>query len=83
MFHASSRFTSELMAGIEIVDREGKPATDYVIRVIQKLLKMGLIFLPEGAESNVISFTPPLTITRAQLKKAVLMLQVVLFSEKP
>ncbi len=34
------------------------------MRVIKNLLHRGFILLPEGAHSNVISFTLPLTITR-------------------
>jgi 4-aminobutyrate aminotransferase-like enzyme len=35
------------------------------------MLNSGFILLPEGEHSNVISFTPPLTITEAQLKTTV------------
>jgi len=33
------------------------------------MLHRGYILLPEGEDSNVIGFTPPLTITRAQLQE--------------
>jgi 4-aminobutyrate aminotransferase-like enzyme len=36
------------------------------------MLAAGFIVLPEGEASNIISFTPPLTITRAQLATAAL-----------
>jgi 4-aminobutyrate aminotransferase-like enzyme len=36
-----------------------------------KKLHAGFILLPEGEHSNVISFTPPLTITEAHLKTTV------------
>jgi len=42
------------------------------------MLKRGFILLPEGREGNVISFTPPLTITKAELAKTVKVLQEVL-----
>jgi acetylornithine/succinyldiaminopimelate/putrescine aminotransferase len=35
------------------------------------MLRRGFILLPEGGHANVISFTPPLTITRRQLQTAV------------
>ena len=50
---------------------------------IKKLLHRGYIFLPEGEQANVISFTPPLTITRAQLARAVAELQTVLAQLAP
>ena len=47
------------------------PATAAALGAIKTLLRRGYIFLPEGEHANVISFTPPLTITRAQLARAV------------
>jgi 4-aminobutyrate aminotransferase-like enzyme len=44
-------------------------------------LHNGYILLPEGEHSNVISFTPPLTITKAQLAKAVVALKEVLTTD--
>jgi 4-aminobutyrate aminotransferase-like enzyme len=60
-----------LMAGIELLDPDNQPATDAALRIIKNLLHSGFIFLPEGEFSNVISFTPPLTITEAQLRASV------------
>jgi 4-aminobutyrate aminotransferase-like enzyme len=42
------------------------------------MLRRGFILLPEGALGNVISFTPPLTISRPELSAAVLALKEVL-----
>jgi 4-aminobutyrate aminotransferase-like enzyme len=67
-----------LMTGVELTAPDGTPATATVIAAIKALLKKGFIFLPEGEHSNVISFTPPLTITKAQLEKAVAALGEVL-----
>ena len=64
-----------LIAGLEIADQDGKPLTDVAISVIKKLLHRGFIFLPEGEHSNVIAFTPPLTITEPQLARSVRVLQ--------
>jgi 4-aminobutyrate aminotransferase-like enzyme len=64
-----------LLAGLEIQTDEGKPATELVLRVIKSMLHRGYILLPEGEHSNVISFTPPLTITRRQLGSTVSMLK--------
>jgi 4-aminobutyrate aminotransferase-like enzyme len=56
-----------LMAGLELLTEEGKPDTDESLRVIKAMLHEGYILLPEGEHGNVISFTPPLTITEKQL----------------
>ena len=69
-FRASFRGLG-LMAGLELRHADDSPATDLALRVIKMLLARGFVLLPEGAESNVISFTPPLTITAAQLRGAV------------
>jgi 4-aminobutyrate aminotransferase-like enzyme len=70
-----------LMAGIELTLPGGKPATEIAIQAIKTLLHRGYIFLPEGEFGNVISFTPPLTITKAQLAKAVKTLAEVLATD--
>jgi len=60
-----------LMAGMELRLPNGKPATEAAMQVIKKMLRRGFIMLPEGEHGNVISFTPPLTIAKVQLLKAV------------
>ena len=60
-----------LMVGVELSLPDGKPATEAALAAIKTLLHRGYIFLPEGEHGNVISFTPPLTITKAQLAKVV------------
>ena len=67
-----------LMAGVELILPGGKPATALALTAIKTLLHRGYIFLPEGEHGNVISFTPPLTITKAQLANAVRALAEVL-----
>jgi 4-aminobutyrate aminotransferase-like enzyme len=71
-----------LMAAVEINLPDGKPATAAAIQAIKTLLQRGYIFLPEGEHGNIISFTPPLTITQAQLTKAVAALQKVLTTDE-
>ena len=63
--------TLGLMAGVELRHRDGSPATAEALAVVKRLLHLGFIVLPEGEFSNVISFTPPITITEAQLRSAV------------
>jgi len=60
-----------LMAGVELRRADGSPATPEAQRVIQAMLHRGFILLPEGEHGNVLTFTPPLTITAAQLAAAV------------
>ena len=67
-----------LMAGLELTLAKGKPATAETFAAIKQMLKRGYILLPEGRDGNVISFTPPLTITKAQLAKTVKTLEQVL-----
>ena len=59
------------MAGIELLRTNGKPATNAALQAVKAMLQRGYILLPEGEHSNVISFTPPLTITEVQLSAAV------------
>lgn len=67
-----------LMVGVELHLSDGRPATDAVMQAIKAMLQRGFILLPEGEHGNVISFTPPLTISKAQLAKAVSALAEVL-----
>jgi acetylornithine/succinyldiaminopimelate/putrescine aminotransferase len=61
-----------LMAGLDV--EEGVVA----MRAIKRLLREGYIFLPEGNKGEVISFTPPLIISEAQIRESVRALQDVL-----
>ena len=70
-----------LMAGVELHLSDGRPATDAAMQAIKTMLQRGFILLPEGEYGNVISFTPPLTITKVQLAKAVSALAEVLNHE--
>ena len=69
-----------LMAGLEIKNKMGAPETRASLNIIKELLQRGFILLPEGEHSNVISFTPPLTISEADLRRAVRALNNVLNS---
>ena len=70
------------MAGVELRLPDGTPATEVAMRAIKAMLQRGFILLPEGEHGNVISFTPPLTITKAQLAKAVGALAEVLNTDE-
>jgi len=70
-----------LMVGVDLRHRDGKPATDDALRAIKTMLQRGYIVLPEGEHGNIISFTPPLTITKAQLAQTVRELKKVLTTD--
>ena len=59
------------MAGLELRHQDGSPATEEALTVVKCMLHRGFILLPEGEHANVISFTPPLTITATQLARTV------------
>ncbi len=67
-----------LLAGVELCLRGRVPATIAALRIIKEMLQLGFILLPEGSHANVISFTPPLTISRDRLAAAVKALEKVL-----
>lgn len=56
-----------LLAGLELQNPDGSPATQRALKIIKRLLERGFILLPEGEHSNVISFAPPLTISKSKL----------------
>jgi 4-aminobutyrate aminotransferase / (S)-3-amino-2-methylpropionate transaminase / 5-aminovalerate transaminase len=60
-----------LLAGVEVRLPDGSPATGAVLQVAKALLHRRFILLPEGEHSNVVGFTPPLTISESQLREAV------------
>ena len=67
-----------LMAGLELRHADGAPATGKALAAIKTMLHRGFLLLPEGEHSNVLSFTPPLTITEAQLMRTVKILESAL-----
>jgi 4-aminobutyrate aminotransferase/(S)-3-amino-2-methylpropionate transaminase len=67
-----------LLAGLEVQHANGKPATDVTMCVVKAMLRRGFILLPEGEHGSVIGFTPPLTITKSQLRETVRELQTAL-----
>jgi 4-aminobutyrate aminotransferase-like enzyme len=67
-----------LLAGLELLDADGEPATAQALAAVKVMLHRGFILLPEGEHANVISFSPPLTITERELDRTVLQLGKVL-----
>jgi 4-aminobutyrate aminotransferase-like enzyme len=60
-----------LLAGLEFRRANGLPATAMTLHLIKRMLERGYLLLPEGEHANVISFTPPLTVSEGQLCRAV------------
>ena len=59
-----------LMTGIEL-RRAGLPAGKEAVDAMKALLAGGFLVLPEGEHGEVLSLTPPLTISRKDLLRAV------------
>ncbi len=72
-----------LLAGVELWLPDGRPATVAALSILKTMLHRGFILLPEGAHSNVISFTPPFTISQTQLRAAADALAELLMSPTP
>ncbi|HWI55595.1 MAG TPA: aspartate aminotransferase family protein [Bacillota bacterium] len=72
-----------LLVGMELRRPDGSPATELSLGALKTLLRRGYILLPEGESANVISFTPPLTIAKTQLKATVQALAEVLAACQP
>jgi 4-aminobutyrate aminotransferase-like enzyme len=72
-----------LLAGVELGLPDGRPATSAALNAVKRLLHRGYIFLPEGEHGNVISLTPPLTISERQLRAAVQELRGALTATDP
>jgi 4-aminobutyrate aminotransferase-like enzyme len=75
--HAMARGMG-LMAGLDLRLANGAPDGATAMRAIKAMLHRGFILLPEGEHGNVISFTPPLTITKAQLAETISALAEIL-----
>jgi len=71
-----------LLAGLEVRLLNGAPATETALKAVKAMLRRGFVLLPEGEHSNVISFTPPLTITQTQLAETVSALAEVLTTDE-
>jgi 4-aminobutyrate aminotransferase / (S)-3-amino-2-methylpropionate transaminase / 5-aminovalerate transaminase len=70
-----------LMIGIELVrDRRSlEPDSALASRVVVGALQRGLILLTSGLHRNVLSLTPPLTISRRDLERGTSVLRQVLY----
>jgi 4-aminobutyrate aminotransferase/(S)-3-amino-2-methylpropionate transaminase len=67
-----------LMVGIEFERRDARPAAREVWSTVLGMMARGFLVLPEGEHGEVLGLTPPLTIGRRQLSRAVEALDLVL-----
>ena len=67
-----------LVAGLELRLLDGAPAVETALSLVKSMLKEGFVLLPEGEHGNVVSFTPPLTISERQLRQTVSVLKRLL-----
>ena len=51
-----------LLAGIEVVDREGRPDPARAGMIVEGFLAEGIVVLSDGPARNVVAFTPPFVI---------------------
>jgi 4-aminobutyrate aminotransferase-like enzyme len=58
-----------LLAGLELCRAGGAPASEEVVGLMKRMLNRGFILLPEGEHGHVISFTPPLIISEAEIRR--------------
>ena len=70
-----------LMVGIEFVkDKKSlSPDPEWTSRVVRESLKQGLILLSGSLSRNVLTLTPPLTISKEHLRQATKILKRVLY----
>lgn len=58
---------SGLMLGMELAEPSGNPATDRAIGVVKRALRDGVLLLADAPASNVLSFSPPFSISDAEI----------------
>ena len=56
-----------LMRGIELLDGAGQPDAAGTGRLVEAMLARGIILLSGGTEQNVVSLTPPFTISEEEI----------------
>lgn len=69
-----------LMRGIELVDRDGSPATALAGKIVTQSLEDGLLLLAGSPTGNVVSLTPPFAISPEETSFAVERIQEYLTS---
>ncbi len=60
-----------LIQGIEIVKAKKEPAPDFVLEILERTKEAGLLIGKGGFYGNVIRMTPPLTIQKEEIDRAI------------
>lgn len=60
-----------LMVGVEVRHADGRPATAVVLETLKQMAARGFLLLPEGPAGEVLAWTPPLTVEKRWLGRAV------------
>jgi 4-aminobutyrate aminotransferase-like enzyme len=56
-----------LMLGMELVEANGQPATELAIGIVKRALGDGIVLLADSPASNVLSFSPPFSISDEEI----------------
>jgi 4-aminobutyrate aminotransferase-like enzyme len=56
-----------LLIGIELVDKQGSPASSEAARIVNRSLGDGLLLLSGGPNGNVLSLTPPFCVEPGEI----------------
>ena len=67
-----------LMRGIELRGANGAPSGAVAIGMVTRLLKEGLILLPDGPEGHVLALTPPFALSAEEINFAVSRIEAAL-----
>jgi 4-aminobutyrate aminotransferase-like enzyme len=67
-----------LMLGMELRHEDGSAAGDVAGEVLSKMMQQGVFMLADGAEGNVLAFTPPFVISDEEMQFAMEGLQSAL-----
>ena len=55
------------MIGLELVEPNGDPDGNRAIKIVKRALADGIILLGGGPDNNVLSFTPPFSISEEEI----------------
>lgn len=70
-----------LMTGVRVVEAPAPDRGSFTRAVVQRMRELGVIALRGGADGTVVKWTPPLTISDAELDESVAVLEAALRAE--
>ena len=72
-----------LLQGLEVVKAKKEPAPDLVLEVFEKTKEEGLLIGKGGLYGNVIRITPPMTVEKSEIDRAVQILDLAFEKTSP